>query len=486
MSQRHAGHGGALASQVAQRLRGLIDTGSYTPGETVPSVRRLATDWDISPSTAVHAYQRLLDEGLLVNLPRIGYRVMAKPSDRRIDGHAGGTGKPTLAAVGDRQLSFLMDCERLRCGFLGTAHPDPSLLPREELQSWIRRCLREDPQCGLDYRIGPGDAGLRRQIARRYGLRGRQVPPDEVVITNGCTEALVLALRTLCAPGDVVAVESPTFFNHLRVLEHLRLRVVEIPIDARDGLDPSRLAETLHLHQVRVLLTVPVLHNPLGVGLSAARQRDILAVCGRFGVAVVEDVIYVGLGAATGRPPLFRDHPATIPVMTCGSVSKVLAPGWRIGWVLAGALHDRLIQAKIVCSLGSPELQQRALAGFLSTRADREVLVRAATVYRERLNRGRCLVLQHFPRGTRCSDPEGGMVLWIQLPDGISVDELYRQATAEGLCFAPGDIFGLHVRHATNLRICIARLDAEAQTAIARIGSLATGILRRTAADHGR
>ena len=467
-----------MASRIAQRMRDLIDSGSYAPGETVPSVRRLAAEWDISPSTAVHAFQRLLDEGILINLPRIGYRVMAKPSDHRIDGTATGAGEPAMATIGDRQLAFLRDCERLPCGFLGTAHPDPALLPRAELQGWVRRCLREDPECGLDYRIGPGDLGLRRQIARRYGLRGRQVPPDAVVLTNGCSEALVLALRTLCAPGDVVAVESPTFFNHLRILEHLRLRVVEIPSDARTGLDPSLLANTLERHQVRALLSVPVLHNPLGVSLPAARQREILAVCGRHGVAVVEDVIYVGLGAATGRPPLFRDHPATIPVLTCGSVSKVLAPGWRIGWVLGGALHERLIQAKIISSLGSPELHQRALAGFLATRADRAVLLRAATVYRERLNQGRCLVLQHFPRGTRCSDPEGGMVLWVQLPEGISVDTLYRQATAEGLCFAPGSIFGMHVQHVSNLRLCIARMDAEAQAAITRIGQLACRLLR--------
>ncbi len=479
MLSLRSGHGGALAARTAQRLRGLIDAGSYAPGDAVPSVRTLAQEWDVSPATVVHAYQRLVDEGVLVNLPRIGHRVLAIPSARRIDGIQAPTGEPMPAAIGDLQLSFLRDCERLPCGFLGTAHPDPDLLPIRELQGWVRRCLREDPGCGLDYRIGAGDLGLRRQIARRYGMRGRRAAVDEMVITNGCTEALALALRTVCAPGDLVAVESPTFFNHLRILEHLRLRVIEIPIDPRSGLDPGHLALVLQRHQVRALLSVPVLHNPLGVNLTADRQRDILAVCDRHGVAVVEDVIYVGLGAAAGRPPLYRDHAAHVPVLTCGSVSKVLAPGWRIGWILGGALSERILHAKVVSSLGSPTLHQQALAGFLASNGERAVLKRAAQIYRERLQTGRALIMRHFPRGTKCSEPEGGMVLWVELPEGVPVDQLYRQATAEGLCFAPGYIFGVHVQHQRHLRLCVSRLHAQAREAIARIGHLASVIAAR-------
>jgi DNA-binding transcriptional MocR family regulator len=180
-----------------------------------------------------------------------------------------------------------------------------------------------------------------------------------------------------------------------------------------------------------------------------------------------------------------RDHPAGVPVLTCGSVSKVLAPGWRIGWVLAGGLADRIIQAKVVSSLGSPTLQQEALAGFLAERGEEEVLARAAATYRERLRLGRSLVLRHFPAGTRCSEPEGGLVLWVELPDGIPVDRLYRDATAAGLCFAPGYIFGIHEQHPRHLRLCVARLHAEAQAAIARIGRMAAAILGPARNVHG-
>lgn len=480
MPDRHSAHGGPQAARTADRLRALIDGGSYAPGDAVPSVRTLATTWGVSPATVVQAYRRLVDEQVLTNLPRVGHRVLARPEDGRLSEAVRPPGGPTVASVGDAQIAFLRDCDRLPGGYLGTAHPDPALLPLAELQRWVRRRLRSDPACGLAYRIGPGDPGLRRQIARRYGMRGKRADPDEVIITNGCSEALVLALRTLCAPGDVVAVESPTFFNHLRILEHLRLRVIEIPIDARSGLDPEQVERAFRRHQVRALLTVPVLHNPLGVSLGAERQRAILAVCSRHGVGVVEDVIYVGLGAASQRPPLLRDHAAGVPVLTCGSVSKVLAPGWRIGWVLAGGLADRIVQAKVVSSLGSPTLQQEALAGFLAEHGEDGVLARAAAVYRERLRLGRSLVLRHFPVGTRCSDPEGGMVLWVELPEGIPVDLLYRQATAAGICFAPGYMFGIHEQHPRHLRLCVSRLHDEAQAAIARIGQLAGGIRRRS------
>lgn len=476
MAGLRSGHGGELAARTAQRLRDLIDGGSYAPGDAIPSVRALAGDWQVSPSTVVHAYQRLIDEGLLMNLPRVGYRIMARPLDGRLDHGAGRLGTPTEASVGDAQIAFLRDCERLPCGFLGTAHPDPELLPTADLQAWVRRRLREQPACGIDYRIGPGDPDLRRQIARRYGMRGSRATADEIVITNGCTEALVLALRTVCAPGDIVAVESPAFFNHLRILEHLRLRVLEIPIDPHGGLDPDRLAQALERHQVRALLSVPVLHNPLGVSLSGERQRAILGVCARYAVPVIEDVIYVGLAAATGRPPLYRDHASQVAVLTCGSASKVLAPGWRVGWILAGALAGRILHAKVVSSLGSPGLQQQALAGFLASGGERAVMGRAAHAYRERLRTGRALVMRHFPRGTRCSEPDGGMVLWVELPVGIDVDRLYRQATAAGICFAPGSIFGVHVQHQRHLRLCVSRLHDQARQAIARIGQLASAL----------
>lgn len=473
MSNSVAGLGGALVAKTADRLRDLIDGGAYAPGERIPSVRSLATDWAISPSTVVHAYQRLVDEGTLMNLPRMGFRVLAKPQASRLARQPEGVGKPIKAVVADEQLRLLADAERLPWGHLATALPDPDLLPRAELQSWVRRCLREDPDCGLDYKFGAGELALRRQFARRFGLRGRRADPDEVVITNGCTEALMLTLRCLCAPGDVVAVESPTYFNHLRMLEHLRLRVVEIPVDPQEGLDPAVLDEACQRHEIKALISVPILQNPLGVTLSAERQRAILACCERHQVAVVEDIIYAGLGGEDERPPLFRDHDSSAKVVTCGSVSKTLVPGWRIGYVLAGGLRDKILEAKLVSSMGAPTLHQRALAGFLAANRAFQIQDRAATIYRERLSRGRALILQHFPKGTRCSDPSGGMALWIQVPQSVDVGVLYDRATAKGLCFAPGSVFGLHHRHPQHLRIATSRLDAAAAGAIADIGRMA-------------
>lgn len=483
MRRSRSGLGGALAARTAQRMRELIDAGGYRPGEPVPAVRRLASGWGISPATAVHAYRRLVDEGVLTGLERVGHRVLARPADGRLDRERRPGARPAHARIGDAQLAFLHDCERLPCGFLGTAHPDPALVPAAELQAWIRRRLREDPTCGLDYRIGAGDPELRRIIARQHGLRGRRATADDVVLANGCTEALVLALGSLCAPGDLVAVESPTFFNHLRILEHLRLRVVEVPIDPAAGLDPRDLALVLERHRVRALLSVPVLHNPLGVSLTAERQRAILAVCARHGVAVVEDAIYAGLAGPGRRPSLYRDQDPPVPVITCGSASKTIAPGWRIGWALGGALHERILQAKIVGSLGSPALQQRALAGFLAGRGEQAVLRRAAAAYAERLRDGRTLVMRHFPLGTRCSEPAGGMVLWVELPASVAVERLYERATAAGLCFAPGYIFGVHAQHRRHLRLCVSRLHAEARAAIAAIGRLACAIAG-AAPDH--
>ena len=172
-------------AKTADRLRDLIDDGAYAPGDRIPSVRSLAADWSISPSTVVHAYQRLVDEGTLLNLPRMGFRVLAKPAASRLATQPSGVGKPMKAVIGDEQIRLLADAERLPWGYLATALPDPELLPRAELQAWVRRCLRDDPDCGLDYTFGPGDVDLRRQFARRFGLRVAEQTPMRSLLPMG-------------------------------------------------------------------------------------------------------------------------------------------------------------------------------------------------------------------------------------------------------------------------------------------------------------
>lgn len=427
-----------LYAQLAQEIKLLIDKGTFQAGERLPSLRSLSENRRVSIATVSQAYLHLEAQGYLEARPQSGFYVCHRPPVLALP-HA--TSAPDAPApVGKNAfISQILD-ESRRPGVLplGSTILDPSFLPVKHLSRLIARMAGSLEN--HSYAPTAGFEGLRRQIARRTLDSARPIAFQEVVITSGCMEALNLALRTLAKPGDLVAVESPTFYGILQAIESLGMQVLELPTDPSVGLDLDALEQALKQHPIRVLLTIPSFQNPLGTCMSLENKLRLLAIAARSGLQIIEDDIYGEFYFRDPPPTLFSlDRQQT--VVLCSSFSKTLAPGFRVGWALPGRHFDTFLQLKRMTSLGTASLPQLVIAEYMASGAYERHLRRLRPQLEHALLQALQLIAHHFPPGIRVTRPEGGFILWLELPLGTSVMQIYRQALAAGISIAPGPMF---------------------------------------------
>ena len=461
-----------LYERLAGELRGQIAHGALRAGERLPSIRQLAHGHGISAATAVQACLQLEREGLVVARPRSGYYVRAavppppeaKPSRRRVPG---AVNNPAL----DEVLDMLSRSDVLP---LHSATPSPSLLPQAALSAALGRSLRHQPAAALDYSSPQGLPALRRQIARRYAQFGAAVSPDEIVVTAGAMEGITLALRALTVQGDVVIVETPTYHGILQAVAALRLKVLEVPNVPGRGIDAARLDQLLQQNRVRAAVLVPNFNNPLGSLTDDAAKQALLASCARHGTVVIEDDIYGDLAWSGERPSPLRRWDSHGAVISCGSFSKTLSPGLRLGWVAAGAWTDALVRAKYFSTVGSASLPQLAMADYLQKHDLERHLRRLRRTLADNAQRLHEAIARHWPAGTRASEPQGGLSLWLQLPEGGDGHALFESALEQGIGTSPGVLFSSRGDYADCLRLsCGMPWSARLDQALKRLGQLA-------------
>jgi DNA-binding transcriptional MocR family regulator len=461
-----------LYETIAAGLRRQIAQGTLRTGERLPSVRRLAQAHQISAATAVQACLQLEREGLVQARPRSGYFVHARPTPLPA---APVPRRQAPGKVANPALQRLLELpQRAGLMHLHAAVPDPSLLPHAALSAALSRTLRRRPTAALDYAPSPGDPALRRQIALRYEHTGTPMTADEIVITAGATEALSLALRVVASPGDVVLVETPTYYGILQAVAALGLKVLEVPNRLDRGIDVARLDRLLQQTAVRVAILVPNFSNPTGSLTSDADKQALLASCARHGTVVIEDDIYGELAWSGQRPLPLRHWDTSGNVITCGSFSKTLAPGLRVGWLAGGAWTEALGRAKYFSSSCNASLPQMALGEYLARHGLERHLRRLRRAVADNGQRMRDAVARHWPAGTRCSAPAGGLSLWLQLPAGGSGLVLFDAALAAGIGISPGVLFSSRGDYGDCLRLsCGMPWDGRLDKAMRQLGRLA-------------
>jgi DNA-binding transcriptional MocR family regulator len=342
---------------------------------------------------------------------------------------------------------------------LGAATPSPAILPTEKLNRTLAQVARESGGAGISYDPPPGCPALRRQLAHLAVDWGCALSPDDFLITVGTMEALGLCLRAVTRPGDTVAVESPTYFGLLQVIESLGLRAIEIPLHPRTGMDLDLLDEVLRRHRVRACLAIPNFSNPLGSLMPDDAKERLVAMLARHEVPLVEDDMYGDLYAEPSvEGPSERPRPCKAfdkrgLVMTCGSISKTLAPGYRVGWVMAGRFAEQVEHLKFAQTVGNPTLPAMAIAAYLEEGAYGPHLRQLRRKLTTQVAQLREAVAQYFPSGTRVSRPLGGFVLWVELPAGTNALELHTRALARGISIAPGPIFSAQQRFSNCIRL---------------------------------
>lgn len=427
--------------ELADRIQHQIETGAYAPGERIPSVRKLRELHGVSVTTVLEACRVLEDRGLVRARPQSGHYVLAPATERRPEPDPS---KPSARA---RRVDASLAVQ-LNLGIgnpqeptLGAAVQGPELMPIGAINRILGQVLRHQPAACHSYDAPPGTPAFRRVVARRGAEIGYSVDPDEIVVTSGAKEAVYLSIRAVTKPGDTVAVEAPTYYALLEVISSLGLKAVEIASHPRHGVDIDHLARVLRSQRIAAVALISNFSNPTGACMvDEAKQRlvDLLAV---HDVPLVEDDVYGDLVFEGPRPKAIKAFDRQGLVLYCSSFSKTLSPGLRVGWAVPGRFQNEVELLKLVVNQATAVAPQLAVASFVETGGFERHLRRVRRMYRDQLMRMIDAVERHFPATTRYTEPGGGHVVWLQLPDGVDSMVLYEEAGRRGTRIAPGPMF---------------------------------------------
>jgi DNA-binding transcriptional MocR family regulator len=466
-----------LYEQLAGHISGLIEDGTLRPGERVPSVRETVRERRVSPATAMRAYQLLEARGLIETRPRSGYYV-SDARERRAPEPRRARTSPRTTRVDVSELVFqILDAARDREVVpLGSAFPSPTLFPWPSLARHLGSGARHmDPWSTVE-NLPPGSADLRRQIARRYLRYGTNVSAEEIVITSGALEALNLSLQVLTRPGDAIAIEAPAFYGCLQAVEMAGLKAVEIPTNPRDGIDLGALSQAIGQHGIRACWLMTTFQNPLGATMPEAKKRELVQLLEKHGVPLIEDDVYAELAFGDERPRPAKAFETKGAVLNCGSFSKSLAPGYRLGWVAAGRFAASVQRRKIATSISTSLPIQDGIALFLKQEGFDSHLARLRKTLVAQQGALLASLQKHFPNGYRVTRPDGGYFVWVELPRGIDALEVHRLALERGISVAPGPIFSPRREFRNCLRLNTGHpWTAELDRAIATLGQIVRG-----------
>lgn len=460
---------------LAADIEASILAGVLRPGDKLPSVRHTCASRGVSASTVFQAYYLLEARGLVQARERSGYFVRAglrrappepeqasQPADQSI-----------AVDVSERVFEVLESSMARDVVPLGSAFPSPLLYPLQRLSQALATSAKSlNPWRSVDD-LTPGHADLRRQIALRYLAAGMPVSADDIVITNGALEALNLCLTAVTRAGDAVVVESPTFYAALQSLERMGLHAIEVPTHPREGIDLAALEAAIVRHRPQACWLMTTFQNPLGSLMPEAKKKALVALTTRHGVALIEDDVYAELYFGDQRPPPAKAFDTEGLVLHCGSFSKSLAPGYRIGWATPGRFTRLVARHKLTTTLSASAPAQAALALYLERggfdkhlRKLRAALAAQQAVFAQAVG-------HYFPPGTRATRPEGGYFLWVELPEGCDALHIHRQALAQGISVAPGPIFSASHAFMNCLRLNYGHTwNARTEQALATLGQI--------------
>lgn len=463
-----------LYQEVAEKIARLIEEGVLRPGERVASLRKVGQQYDVSLTTAIQAFILLEDRGLVEARPKSGFFVKVRQPVLKESRAARAPKAVTEVSVGALQSRLFEAAMMPHILPLGGAVPSPELLPTVKLNRILASVARRAGKSGVAYDMPPGSEVLRREIAKRTLNAGTTILPQEIITTSGATEALMLCLRAVTVPGSVVAVESPTYFGVLHALEELKLKAIEIPVHPQTGMDLDALARVLKTRNLAACLSVTNFSNPLGALMPDENKQRLVRMLAEREIPLIEDDVFGELYYGASRPHLAKSSDEKGLVMLCSSFSKSLAPGYRVGWVAPGRFYERIKTLKLTSTLATATLPELAVAEFLANGGYDHYLRSARAFYAASVQRVGKAILAAFPAGTKVTKPQGGFVLWVEMPEAVDALKLQDEALAHDINIAPGPMFSPTQGYRNCIRIsCGVPWNQRLQTAIQTLGRLA-------------
>jgi len=423
-------------------------------GDKLPSVRLLAKEHGMSVSTILQAYYHLEGKGLIESRPQSGYYVRFNPSRfpqkvEKSNPLQTVKAKNVEAIIGEVYDDFSMP----GLTRFSLSVPAPEILPLARLNKSMMQALRDLPGNGTAYEHTQGNELLRRQVARWSMHWGGHLQANDIVSTAGCMNAISFCLMALTQPGDTIAVESPVYFGVLRFAQSIGLKVLELPTDPDTGVDPDDVKKVLKSHAIKACFFVTNFSNPLGYCMPDEQKQAMVKLLSKNGVPLIEDDLYGDVYFGKTRPRSCKSYDEEGNVLWCSSISKTLAPGYRVGWVAPGKYIDKVKRLKLYHSITNASAQQAAIASFLASgRYEYHLRKLRQTLHSNSLQFIRAIG-EYFPEGIKLSAPQGGFILWVELDKKIDTYQLYREAMLHKISIAPGSMFTLQERYENCMRL---------------------------------
>ena len=457
-----------LAKTFERQLR----AGVLRVGDRLPSVRQLRAHHRVSAATAVGCYLWLERQGYVRARPKSGFFVSRTPQAEglapEVPARPRGPMRINMGGVAIEASA----ADRAGVTDLGPAVVGAGLLPMARLNRSIRLALSAFGDNAVKYEDPRGNARLRRQIAKLVFRQGAACSLDDIIVTSGSTEALNLSVRAVAKPGDVVAVETPGCFEILQVLKALHMRVIELPHHPGRGVEVEALDNAIRKHGAKAVLLTVTCHNPLGDGLTEERKLEILQLAERHDVPIIEGDTFGDLMYSGDRPKPLKAYDKKGLVLQCASLAHYVAPGFNLGWSNAGRYQPEVERLKTLSNIASARLPQLAMAEFIESGAYDKHVKRLRVALWQSVEASREEVLRSFPKGTRVSRPQGGFVLWIQLPAGYDGIDVYRKAAQAGINILPGAVFSPGGDYRSYVRIACGHTFDVMGPAIRKIAAL--------------
>lgn len=442
----------ALYQKIAKVIEDQIASNTLKLGDKLPSIRSLQKIYNVSINTAKQAFLELESKSLIEPRPKSGYFV-SKTSQRKFS-------LPSMTKL--NISSKEQHPEDLIIRFFNTLNdkditpfslgiPDKNLLPTARLNKGIINAVRNLPDSGSNYEPVQGSVYLRRTIAKWTMVMEGKLTEDDIVTTSGATNAIFLCLMAATKPGDTVAVESPVYFSTLQVIKSLGLKAIEIPTHPITGIDLEAVKKVLP--RINACCFVSNFSNPLGCMMPEEHKKELVKMLTQHNIPLIEDDLYGNLYFGTTRPKPCKAFDEAGIVMWCGSASKTLAPGYRVGWVAPGKYKDKMIRQKLLQTISTPTLYQEVLAEFMEHgRYDHHLRNFRNKLYANCLQFQRAIE-DYFPNNTKISQPQGGFMLWLELDKKIDTAILYEIAIKQKISFAPGRMFSQHNQYNNCMRL---------------------------------
>lgn len=460
--------------ELADEIENKILKGDFLTGEKLPSLRKMHQEYNRSITTIHQAYLELEKRGMVEAKEKSGFFVKRFRQDdfRQPELHRC-KAEPQKVNVNNLQKSISKRLGDPNISLLGYTIPGNDIIPIKQFSKIFKSISPQALEDVFGYDWTQGSLDLRRQIAKRSLGYHERTSSGDVVITNGCVEAVSICLTVVARPGDVIGVESPTYRGFLQQIEEKSMYALELPTTLNEGVDLEKLEDKLKSCNVKACLLNPSYQNPLGFVMPTENRKKLVELLNRMEIPIIEDDVFGDLHFHEQRPPTLKSFDQKGLVLYCSSFSKTLAPGLKVGWIIPGRFLDRIMEVKSNLNLSSTKLNQHLIVQFMRNGSYDRQLRQIQNELRKQMFDITRAVMRYFPKDTKISSPEGGLNLWVQLNDSIDAVELYKEALQDNILVVPGVLSSGSGKYRNCIRIgCGQALDKKLEKTIQTVGNI--------------